>query len=110
MTPEFQPSFDIGGRSVGGDAPCLVIAEAAAAGLPVVAADIPGIHDAAKACHSAKLLPVDATADAWAGAVLDGLNHPPLSLSERRSMLEHFPFTIEASIRSLNQLYGVDQS
>lgn len=88
----------------------LVVAEAAAAGLHVIALDIPGMREAADACGSVELLPVGATVDQWTEAVLDRLNDPPLSLSERLSMLEHFPFTIEASIRSLNRLYGVDES
>lgn len=84
----------------------IVIAEAAAAGLHVVAHDIPGVREAAKVCGSVQLLPVDASSEDWAQAVIDGLAHPPLPLIDRRAMLERFPLTIEASICSLDRLYA----
>lgn len=85
----------------------IVIAEAAAAGLPVVACDIPGVREAAAACPTIELLPVDAPPAAWSDMILRFLNSPRPSDADRRTMLRKFPFTIEASRVSLLDLYGL---
>lgn len=85
----------------------IVIVEAAAAGLPVVAHDIPGVREAASACASPVLLTLDASPEAWADAVDDALHRPVGEDARRAAMLRSFPFTIEASIRSLRELYGL---
>jgi glycosyltransferase involved in cell wall biosynthesis len=87
----------------------IVIVEAAAAGLPVVAHDIPGVREAASACASPVLLTLDASPEAWADAVDDALHRPVWEDARRAAMLRSFPFTIEASIRSLRKLYGLDR-
>jgi glycosyltransferase involved in cell wall biosynthesis len=85
----------------------IVIIEAAAAGLPIVAYDIPGVREAATASASVKLLSMDATIEDWASAVFDALDRPPLSYADRQVLLDRFPFSIEASIQSLVKLYGL---
>lgn len=85
----------------------IVIAEAAAAGLPVVACDIVGVREAAVACHDGLLLPADTDPLRWVAALQTALERGPLELDRRRAWLESFPFTIEASVRSLKELYGV---
>jgi glycosyltransferase involved in cell wall biosynthesis len=85
----------------------IVVVEAAAAGLPVIACDIPGVREAAIACEKPALLPLDASPAAWADAITAGLDRPNRSEAQRREALGSFPFTIESSIRSLKNLYGV---
>jgi len=88
----------------------IVIAEAAAAGLPVIAHDIPGVREAAGACTFAKLLPLETSAARWADAIGEGLDRPALDGATRDRLLGAFPFTIESSIRSLRELYGLPAS
>jgi len=85
----------------------IVIAEAAAAGLPVVAHDIPGVREAAAACTLAKLLPLAANAHEWAICVDAALQKPAPGYDERAQMLRRFPFSIQASVESLKELYGL---
>ncbi len=85
----------------------IVVVEAAAAGLPVVAHDIPGVREAATACAGPALLSLDASARTWADAVNDALDRAVWDDARRAEMLRSFPFTIEASVRSLRDLYGL---
>jgi glycosyltransferase involved in cell wall biosynthesis len=85
----------------------IVIVEAGAAGLPVIAHDIPGVREAARACENPVLLPLDASASVWADAIVAGLDRPMWSDARRAELLRDFPFTIESSIRSLKELYQV---
>lgn len=85
----------------------IVVAEAAAAGLRVVAQDIAGVREAAEACIDPTLLPTDTDAPAWAGALADALAKPRISEAERQTLLRSFPFTLTASIKSLKSLYGL---
>lgn len=86
----------------------IAVAEAGAAGLPTVAQDIPGVEEAADSCHDITLLPLDTRADSWATHLVKKLEKSPLSQEDRRRHLADFPFSIEASIRSLMQLYGLE--
>jgi glycosyltransferase involved in cell wall biosynthesis len=86
----------------------IVVVEAAAAGLPIVVHDIPGVREAAHACTSITLLPMYASVEDWARNMLDTLDRPRLSEDERLRMLDRFPFAIEASVGSLKHLYGID--
>lgn len=88
----------------------IVIAEAAAAGLPVVAHDIPGVREAAEAFHDAALLPLTATPRDWAVAIDTALKRPKADRDEHVRMLRRFPFSIEASVESLKSLYGLESS
>jgi glycosyltransferase involved in cell wall biosynthesis len=88
----------------------IVIIEATAAGLPIVAYDIPGVREAAAASSSATLLPLDATIEDWTSAIFNALDRLPLSYVDRKEMLDRFPLSIEASIRSLKRLYGLSSS
>ena len=88
----------------------IVVVEAAAAGLPVVAQNIPGVQEAAEACEDPVLLPLEATADQWAKAIVTALDRPAWSGSHRAQRLSSFPFTIESSIQSLRDLYHLSRS
>jgi len=85
----------------------IVVAEAAAAGLPVVAQDIPGVREAATACHDVTLLPVATEPEAWSRTLEAAVAKGRLSDDERRRRLKSFPFTIERSIEALRGLYGL---
>ncbi|MBI1827654.1 MAG: glycosyltransferase [Planctomycetes bacterium] len=83
----------------------IVIIEAVAAGLPIVACDIPGVREAASASFSATLLPLDGTIADWSREILDALARPSLSDADRHALFDRFPFSIEASIQSLQGIY-----
>lgn len=83
----------------------IVIAEAGAAGLPVVACDIPGVTEAATACRTVRLLPPDAALEHWVNSLDLLLKHSLMARDQRFAMLAGFPFTIHKSIQSLIQLY-----
>jgi len=85
----------------------IVIAEAEAAGLPVVAHDIPGVREAAAPSHDATLLPLSATPRDWAVAIDAALQRPKVDHDGHVRMLRRFPFSIEASVASLKSLYGL---
>jgi len=84
----------------------IAVIEAAAAGLNVVAQDIPGVREAATACADPILLPLDTPAGEWAQVVLDALRLPRMSERQRQILLRDFPFTIENSVKKLRQIYS----
>lgn len=84
----------------------VAVIEAAAAGLYVVACDIPGVREAATAAHPKRLLPLDTEAKEWSRAINEGLSSPRISEEQRIAHLEDFPFTITKSVESLMQVYG----
>lgn len=88
----------------------IVVAEAAAAGLPVVAQDIPGVREAAQSCHDVTLLPLDTGAEEWSRVLAAALLHGKLNDEKRNERLSEFPFTIEKSVAALEQLYGISAS
>lgn len=83
----------------------VVILEAAAAGLPVVAYDIAGLREAAAGCHSATLLPMDASASQWARAVAEAAGTRRLNAADRHDFLTRFPFLIERTVEELLRVY-----
>lgn len=83
----------------------IVVIEAAAAGLKVIAQDIPGVREAIKACSKPVLLPLETTADKWAQTLLNALEKPRMSESQRQICLKQFPFTIENSVAKLKHIY-----
>ena len=84
----------------------IVVIEAAAAGLKVIAQDIPGVREAAEACSRPILLPLATAADEWAQTLLNALEEPRMSQSERQVRLRQFPFTIENSVAKLKEIYS----
>ena len=83
----------------------LVVVEAAAAGLPIVASHIPGILDSAQASVAPSLVePYDT--EAFVTAVLEVLNQPKSDYAPRPELLE--PFDIEASVNRLCRIYSGD--
>ncbi len=87
----------------------IVIVEAAAAGLPVIAQNIPGVQEAATACENPVLLSLGATPAQWVDVLLAALDRPARSVSQRAERLRSFPFTIESSLESLKNLYHLGQ-
>lgn len=83
----------------------VVVIEAAAAGLYVVACDIPGVREAVTAARRKALLPLDADAKDWSRAIRGGLTSAPSPQENRLAELKDFPFTISKSIESLMQVY-----
>jgi len=85
----------------------IVIIEAALAGLKIVAQDIPGVQEAAEVCPNAVLLPLDMPYDKWAEILLDSLQQPRIDENQRQMFLTEFPFTVENSVATLREVYGV---
>jgi len=83
----------------------VVVIEAAAAGLPVVATNIPGVIEAATACHSATLMSRDATPQEWSDALKNALKTGKLTGEKLRQFKENFPFTTQKSLEILRQTY-----
>jgi len=84
----------------------IVLIEAAAAGLKIIAQDIPGVREAVKVCPDAILLSLDTPADEWARILLETLELPHISESHRQRRLKEFYFTIENSIANLKEVYN----
>lgn len=80
----------------------LVVVEAAASGLPIVASDIPGIWDSSKSSASPILIKVTDT-DGFVNAVLEGLAQPKEKSKPNLSLLA--PFDIATSLNSLLSIY-----
>ena len=85
----------------------IVIIEAAAAGLKVIAQDISGVGEAVAACSDPILLPLNATVDKWTQTLVNALKQPRMLESQRQMLLKQFPFTIENSIEKLKEIYNV---
>lgn len=83
----------------------IVIIEAAAAGLKVIAQDIPGVREAVKACFEPILLPVEMSPEGWAKTLIDTLDSPEMSQREYAELIKSFPFKIESSILKLKEIY-----
>jgi glycosyltransferase involved in cell wall biosynthesis len=81
----------------------LVVVEAAAAGLPVVASRIPGIMDAAQACPAALLVEPGDT-EGFVQGVLGCLDQPKEKYSPNPALLK--PFDISTSVENLMRLYA----
>jgi glycosyltransferase involved in cell wall biosynthesis len=80
-----------------------VILEAMAAGLPIVAGDLPGIREIIEICGDAKLLPPEATDAQWAQALAKAIDKPrqPQWLDQ----IENSPFALSNSWRQLLNIY-----
>lgn len=83
----------------------IVIIEASAAGLKVIAQDIPGVREAAAGCIDPILLPLATPAGEWAQSVLNALRQPRIPEAQRQAFLKEFPFTIENSVAKLRGVY-----
>ena len=86
----------------------IAVAEAGAAGLPVVAQDIPGVDEAADSCRHITLLPLDASPDTWVNHLEQYIEIGRMDGESRRDHLKDYPFSLESSIASLYSLYGLD--
>lgn len=84
----------------------IVVIEAAAAGLPVVACRIPGVTEAAKACHNVSLLRKDETSEAFAEAVVNALQSDRLSGKDYERFKAKFSFTTDNSLHILQKVYS----
>lgn len=84
----------------------LVMLEATAAGLPVVASDLPGTREANEECCLARLVRPDAPATVWADAVQEALSEPRPDPAERLARVAASPFSSDASARVMMEIYG----
>lgn len=78
----------------------IVIIESAAAGLPTIAMQIPGVEEAAQACHSVDLLPKTSSSAEWSKMII-------LRLGQKNKNPDYhvFPFTIQKSYDTLIEIY-----
>ena len=83
----------------------IVVIEAAAAGLPVVACRVPGVIEAAAACHNATLMDIHASCQDWTEAVEKALKASRLVGEEYESFKEKFQFTTQNSLDTLLGVY-----
>ncbi|MHC4693735.1 MAG: glycosyltransferase [Planctomycetota bacterium] len=83
----------------------IALIEAAAAGLRVIAQDIPGVREAAMACIEPTLLPLETTVDEWSQIILETLKQPRITENQRQKLIRNFPYTIEKSIGKLKDIY-----
>ena len=83
----------------------IVIIEAAAAGLNIIAQDIPGVREAIVACPDGVLLPLETGAEEWSKMVISALEQPRMSENQRQHLLKEFPFTIDKSVARLKEVY-----
>jgi glycosyltransferase involved in cell wall biosynthesis len=83
----------------------IVVIEASAAGLKVIAQDIPGVREAAACCVDPILLPLATPSGEWAQSVLNALRQPRMPETQRQVFLREFPFTIENSVAKLREIY-----
>jgi glycosyltransferase EpsF len=84
----------------------IVIIEAAAAGLPVIACNIPAITEAASACNNAILIDVNATVDQWAEAVKKALDSGKLKGKDYENFKRSFQYTTQNSLHNLLKIYN----
>lgn len=83
----------------------IVIVEAAAAGLSIVASQIPGILDSAKASPSATLIPPQDT-EGFVNAILETLEQQKTRQTSSPSLLA--PFDVSTSIENLLNIYETE--
>lgn len=81
-----------------------VILEAVAAGLPIVASDLPGIREIIEICGSAELLSINAPDAEWAGALGRALETP--RRQEGLKELENSPFAVHNAWENLLAVYS----
>lgn len=88
----------------------LVVLEATAAGLHVVASDLPGTREANEECCAARLIPVGAPPAAWADAISAALSSPRPDAAASLARVAASPFSSDASARAMERIYGGDES
>ncbi len=89
-----------------------VILEAAAAGISIVASDIPPNREVAKYLQGIHLVELDHSSEEWASIIISLLRHPT-SKDIRELRQEQFresPFAMAPYIARMLRLYGVDEN
>ena len=84
----------------------IVVIEAAAAGLPVVAHRIPGVIEAASACHDVTLLSTSSSNNQWCEAIEKALKRGRLTGEEYQRFKKDFKFTSQKSLEELLKVYS----
>lgn len=83
----------------------IVVIEAAAAGLPVVACRVPGVTESAATCHNATLMEPGATIQQWSEAVKKGLASGRMDIKDYHEFEKEFKFTTKKSLEILLGIY-----
>lgn len=83
----------------------IVVIEAAAAGLPVVARRIPGVTEAATVCKNAFLLEPDSSVLEWIQGVQKALDIGRVDVQNYSEFAEEFKFTTQRSLKVLKEIY-----
>ncbi|WP_176730730.1 glycosyltransferase family 4 protein [Micromonospora mirobrigensis] len=87
-----------------------VLLEALAAGVPVVANDLPCLREMVGLVDGLTLVPLAAGADAWARAALDRAGTDAASRDHLRRALNASPFTLDTAVRQWRALWRVDRT
>ena len=82
----------------------IVVIEAAAAGLPVVARSIPGVSEAIRACKNKLMLKMDSSIQEWADTTLKALEIGREKIDDYDEYEKQFMYTTK---KSLNKLLGI---
>jgi len=83
----------------------IVVIEAAAAGLPVIARDIPGVSEAITACNNYILLQKQSSIKDWIQAVLSMLDLGRINIENYDELEKSFKFTTKKSVEKLLRVY-----
>lgn len=83
----------------------IVVIEAAAAGLPVIARDIPGVGEAITACNNYILLEKQASIKEWIQAVSSMLDIGRINIENYDELEKSFKFTTKKSVEKLLSVY-----
>src|SRR5262249_11519365 len=84
--------------------PCVVL-EALAAGLPVLATDLPGLRELAAQLDGITLLPLDAGPHTWATTALQLATTPTTTRNRITTTLRHSPYTLAAATTNWTTLW-----
>ena len=83
----------------------LVVIEAAAAGLPVIAREIPGVSEAIRACKNEFMLHMDSSLEKWISATIKALDVGREQINDYVIFEKNFLYTTKKSLSKLMSIY-----
>lgn len=86
----------------------MVLIEASAAALPIVASDIPGVREASIGCYEKRILSLDLSDQVWAHAMLEMLEKGRKNQTKAIDYVRSAGFDIQNSVDGLLKIYGVE--